>query len=562
MTDNQIDPTSTNLSNLPIFATGIPAANEPVKSKRRNPHFTAAALNENRGMQVSEPIETSEAALTQHDGQPAIVPAAAKATRQTKASSPRARYLRILEEKQRRRHLPWHRVDWAEVKALQGAVAAKIVSFQSANPRLPEEVYEVRGRDLIAKEVAVQSKAQYSGEVSALAPTGSRVWDSAYEALLIEAVFVSQFRLGRLQLLLDLEDIEDVMIHGYDNVYVRKRGGLIVAQPPVAESDEELVGMLQRIGQNNPEGSRTISEAYPMMNTSLPGGERLAAVMQPIEKRPNIVIRIHNLIDVTLQDMIQNETCTTAQAKLLTAAVLSGRNIVVAGLPAAGKTTFLRSLVNVLDPYEALVTIETERELHLDLMDDRHYIVMPWQAVEGDGELRADGSRVGDIGQAELVHQALRHSVTRLLVGEVRSKEIAAMFAASKAGAGSLSTVHARSADNAIERLARMFEQSAPGISSNIAYGEVAENVDFIVHLLHRPDGKGGKRRYIAEIAEIVSGERHGMSGWPVVNSLFKARSGEFTALPESMPSPETLQHLEDYGWDRHEHAAQTRGVA
>ncbi|WP_144662889.1 CpaF family protein [Paenarthrobacter nicotinovorans] len=528
MTGPSADPSALNLGSLPLFAE--PSAAEIPTGSRRNPHLAANTS----AMPPRTPAPAPRRAA-------AIPRAAASAAVPARTSPPRARFLQYQEEQRRRREMRWELLDWKDVKAIQSVVAERIANFTDKNQDVNAEAQEQHGRAIVAEEVLQQAKAGFE--------TGGVDWSIEYQELLREGVFIEQFRVGQLQLLLDVDGVEDIIIINDGRVFLRRSGGHIEERPPIASSDEELISMLQRIGSgNNVGGSRTIADTDPMMNMTLPGGERLAAVMPPIDKSVSINIRKHNLIDVTLEDLQRSRTLTEAHMELLTAAVKAGLNIVVAGKPAAGKTTFLRALCNVLDPDEPIVTIEDVRELHLDLMADRHRIIMPWQSVEGSGSRNPDGRRTGDIYLSDLLYQSLRHSVSRILVGEVRSREIVPMFEASRAGTGSLSTVHASSCAEAIDRLATLYQQAVLGTPPDIAYTEVGENVDLIVHLANKRV-EGNMHRYVTEIAEVHMGEMQGRR-WPVSRTIFKAARGSFHAAPADALREDTRELLAEHGFD------------
>ncbi|MFK4298154.1 pilus assembly protein CpaF [Arthrobacter sp. GAS37] len=536
-----------NLAGLPLFS---PDALEDDQAVVRNRHFLTAA-----GGDVPSPAAPPREAARGRRQATVLEP-----PRTTWKHSPREQYLAYLSEQKRRQDMRWTRLNWDHVALIQSLVADKLsgATPEAGMSRLITEdsasildaagraELEQRGRALISKEVADQTRAQFNA--------GTADWDDEYQELLREGVFISQFRLGRLQLLLDRQGVEDIIINGPANIWLRRTDGTLERiDDALADSNGELERMLQRYGQANTNGARTISSSSPMMNMTLPGGERLAAVMPPLDKNVSITIRKHNLIDIDMETLREAGTTTEAINAFLTAANKAGLNITIAGLPAAGKTTFLRALCNVLPPDEPIATIEDVRELHLDLMDNRHYLVLPWQSVEGAGAFRIDGTRQGDIGLADLVYQSLRHSVRRILVGEVRSKEILPMFEASRAGTGSLSTIHAEGADSTIHRMAKLYMKAQPGTDPAIAYEEVGDNLDIVVYVVNRYDPATGKRRRIvAEISEVTMGEKEGRR-WPVHKKIFAA-GATYQATPTGLHlSDRNAERLLEHGFNQHE---------
>ena len=183
-------------------------------------------------------------------------------------------------------------------------------------------------------------------------------------------------------------------------------------------------------------------------------------------------------------------------------------------------TTLVRALTNELDPMERIGTIETEYELHLHDMPERHKRIVAWEARPGSGERGPDGRAVGEITLDDLVFDSLRMNLSRLIVGEVRGREVLPMFKAMQSGAGSLSTTHAHSARAAIERLVTCAMEAGQHVTESFAYRQIAEHIDLIVQIELIDDShSGGKRsRYISEIIAIEPGE-HGL---PAVTDVFQ----------------------------------------
>ncbi len=196
-------------------------------------------------------------------------------------------------------------------------------------------------------------------------------------------------------------------------------------------------------------------------------------------------------------------------------------------------TTLVRALTNELDPMERIGTIETEYELHLHDMPERHRRIVAWEARPGSGERGADGRAIGEITLDDLVFDSLRMNLSRLIVGEVRGREVLPMFKAMQSGAGSLSTTHAHSARAAIERLVTCAMEAGQHVTESFAYRQIAEHIDLIVQIeLVDQSYAGGKRsRYISEIIAIEPGE-HGL---PAVTDVFQP-GDDGRAVPGTPP--------------------------
>lgn len=402
-------------------------------------------------------------------------------------------------------------VDWALLRTLRSEVAELLQRSLTDRPGMSEAdqraIAQTHALDVIKDRMAMIT-----------AEDGDRaVWSQELQHRMAKAIIDGLYGLGRFQPLVDDSRVENIDIYGCDSVWVKYAGGKKVKVAPITPTDEDLVEEIRMIATLQGESARPWSSAHPILSMDLPGGiGRLEATHPPISKRPKIVMRIHRFVDITLDDLVELGSLTPDMAELLKALVRGGRSGVVAGHPAAGKTTLLRGLSNEIDPLEEIITIEKERELHLDLMGDRHLIVTPLQYRPGLGERAADGSQPGEITLVNLLESALRLDAQRIIVGEVRGGEVDAMFQAMQAGMGSLSTLHAASASDAIERLADLALKSQSNASTEYAYRQIARHIDFIIQVakVRRPDGT--VKRMVTEIAQVGTVEGH-----PVAHPLF-----------------------------------------
>lgn len=403
-------------------------------------------------------------------------------------------------------------VDWALLGSLREEVGKLLERTILAQPGMTEEnqraAAQAHALDVIRDRMATIT-----------AETGdSSVWSPELQQRMAKAIIDGLYGLGRFQPLVDDARVENVDIYGCDNVWVKYAGGKKIKVAPITPTDEDLIDAVRSIATLQGEGARPWSSAHPILSMDLPGGiGRLEAIHPPIAKRPKIVMRIHRFIDITLEDLQQKESMTAEMAILLRAIIRAGCSVVVSGHPAAGKTTLVRALSNEIDPLEEIITIEKERELHLDLMSDRHPIVTPLQYRPGLGERAADGSQPGEVTLVNLLESSLRLDSQRIIVGEVRGGEVDAMFQAMQSGVGSLSTLHAASASDAIERLADLALKSQGNASTEYAYRQIARHIDFVVQVakVRMPDGT--VKRMVTEIAQVAPGE----GGHPVAHPIF-----------------------------------------
>ena len=275
------------------------------------------------------------------------------------------------------------------------------------------------------------------------------------EAELAEGIHAALYGVGRLQPLLDDPEVENIDINGYDSVFVGYANGEEKRFPPVAESDEELVELVQVLGAYSSITSRPFDTANPQLDLRLPDGSRLSAVMG-VCQRPSLSIRRARIQRASLDMLVENGSMSPELAGFLSAAVAARKNIMIAGATNAGKTTLLRALANEIPPSERLITVERALELGLGEFEDLHPNVVAFE------ERLPNSEGQGAIQMGELVRRSLRMNPSRVIVGEVLGDEIVTMLnAMSQGNDGSLSTIHANSSLEVFNRICTYAIQSA-----------------------------------------------------------------------------------------------------
>lgn len=552
--DNQPEPT--DFTTLPFFQNSVPATSDQPTSglSKAASHLTRAG----RKASQTEPLESGSAILpTGYVPAPSAPPAAAEDTAlidvavadessgaqgHTAAPLPPATdfvHAGTLEE---RSALPWD-----DVTEIRGEVSRMLAERLVDEPDLTEKQREAIARefidDLIRTRVDSQTRA---GQKDA-----ATRWDQRKQQAIRQAVLDGQFRLGRLQPLVDEDGVENIHINGHDDVWLSYSDGTTRRYPfKVAESDNDLTQEINFLATRTGEGARSFTASNPRLHLDLPGGARLAAIAAPVAQRPTVVIRIHRLVDVQLSDLAERGTLTTEAAAFLDAAVRAGVSVVTSGFPGAGKTTLLRALADCIPRDEKIVTIEMERELYLDQLGDRHPRVTSLEYRPGGGEPLADGSLPGEISLEDLVYDTLRLDTQRFVVGEVRGSEIVAMMQAMQSGVGSLSTLHAESADFAIDRLSALMLSRGANTTPVYAYRMIEQNIDLIVQITKFTDRQTGEmRRAITEISEILPGENMNDSR-PVTQTIFKYNKHSRQLELDTLPSPRLAEELAEADYD------------
>jgi Flp pilus assembly CpaF family ATPase len=338
------------------------------------------------------------------------------------------------------------------------------------------------------------------------------------------AVHAALFGVGRLQPLLDDTEVENIDINGCDQVFVGYSDGREVQVDPVAETDDELVELIQVLGAYSGLSSRPFDTANPQLDLRLPDGSRLSAVMD-VTRRPALSIRRARMGKVFVSDLVGNYTLTPELGSFLSAAVLARKNVMIAGATNAGKTTLLRALANVIPPFERLITVERALELGLDQFPELHPNVVAFE------ERLPNSEGLGAITMAELVRRSLRMNPSRVIVGEVLGDEIVTMLnAMSQGNDGSLSTIHANSSAEVFNRISTYALQARERLPVEASQMLVAGAIDFVVFVQRRNDfQRGGTlRRMVTSVREV-----NGVDGRVLSSEVF-AETGDGVALPHA----------------------------
>ena len=336
----------------------------------------------------------------------------------------------------------------------------------------------------------------------------------AEEEEIAAGIHAALYGVGRLQPLLDDLDIENIDINGYDQVFVQYSDGREERGLPIADSDDELVELVQVLGAYSGLTSRSFDSANPQLDLRLPDGSRLSAVMD-VCARPSISVRRARLSRVHLDDLVRFGSVTPEVAAFLSAAVRARKNVMIAGATNAGKTTLLRALANEIPPSERLITVERALELGLGEFADLHPNVVAFE------ERLPNSEGLGQITMGELVRRSLRMNPSRVIVGEVLGDEIVTMLnAMSQGNDGSLSTIHANSSIEVFNRISTYAIQSAERLPIEATMMLIAGAIDFVVFVQkHNDYEQGGRlRRFVASIREI-----NGVDGRVLSSEVFAA---------------------------------------
>ncbi len=216
----------------------------------------------------------------------------------------------------------------------------------------------------------------------------------------------------------------------------------------------------------------------PILNLRLPDGSRMAAMIPPIvNPRPLMTIRRFSAKNFILADLIETGMLTSEQASVLTTAVRDGKNILIAGATSTGKTTVANVLADAIPEHERILVIEDTAELR----------IRKPHVVSAESQLDTHRSQ---ITFDDLLRAVLRHRPDRIIVGEVRGPEARTLLDAMNTGhRGTLATIHASSAEEAIHRVATLVMRGSNGQSIDAIKDDVRRGIDLIVYI-HREQGK------------------------------------------------------------------------
>ncbi len=367
--------------------------------------------------------------------------------------------------------------------------------------------------DLRRRDVAGMSDAMLRAEAERLltqivADDGD-LPPGADRAALCRDVLDEAVGLGPLEALLAAPGITEIMVNRYDEIYV-ERDGRLWRHPAAFTSEQSVRWVIERIV--TPLGRR-IDESSPMVDARLPDGSRVHAIIPPVAlKGASLTIRKFPQRRPGMPDLLAAGSLSDAMAQFLALCVRMRKNLVVSGGTGSGKTTLLNILSNEIPDGERVVTIEDAAELRLN---HEHLVALEARPANQEGR--------GRIDIRELVRNALRMRPDRIVVGECRGAEAFDMLTAMNTGhEGSLTTLHANSARDALARLESMILMAGLDLPLAVVREHIAASIDIIVQQARLADG----RRVVTSVAEVTGME----SGRIQLQELFRhERTGGFT---------------------------------
>ena len=292
---------------------------------------------------------------------------------------------------------------------------------------------------------------------------------------------------GILEKYLSDPAINEIMVNGPWNIFI-ERNRMLECVDDAFFSEEELEGIIRMFASDV---HREINEAFPIVDARLPSGYRVNGVLKTVALNgPILTIRKFREKPIELPELIMNGSISSECADTMTKLVRSGYNIFRSGGTSSGKTTFLNALTASIDRDERVIIIEDSAELMITHIDNK--VHMECRSANSIGK--------GEVTMEQLIRTSLRMRPDRIIVGEVRGREVVDMVQAMNTGHdGSMSTGHGNSIRGMLNRLETMYMTDSQMSVASVR-NQIANAVDIFVHLRRDADG----RRRVCEVAELT----------------------------------------------------------
>ena len=389
---------------------------------------------------------------------------------------------------------------------------------------------------LLDKLPPEQVKSEISGLVPELLATFDQPLNREEHAALISDVMDELLGLGPIEPLLKDETVTDILVNGCDIVFV-ERAGVLERVKTRFQDERHLMRIIQKIVSAV---GRRIDESSPFVDARLADGSRVNAIVAPLALDGSLLsIRKFAKIPINMKKLVRLGSVPPPMATVLEAIVRARRNVLISGGTGSGKTTMLNAMSSFIDERERIVTIEDSAELQLQQTHVARLETRP-PNIEGRGE----------VSQRDLVKNALRMRPDRIIVGEVRAGEAFDMLQAMNTGHdGSMTTVHANTARDALSRVEQMIGMAGIDISPKSARAQIASAINVVLQVTRLSDGK----RRVRSLSEItgMEGETITMQDIFVFKSTGVGENGEVLGHFEATGiRPKFLQATAEFGID------------
>jgi pilus assembly protein CpaF len=384
----------------------------------------------------------------------------------------------------------WSNAKLGGVDAVARAAQAAIEGAGALRSRLHARLLDVLNLSLLERTPRDTLRQEIRGVVTQMLTEEKRLLTPFQTDRLIDDVLDEILGLGPLEPLLRDDTVGDILINTHDTIYI-ERGGRLELSDVQFQDTRHLVRILNKMVSAV---GRRIDESSPMVDARLADGSRVNAIIPPLAlDGPLVSIRKFSRSKISVDRLIEFGSISQDMARLLAGIVQARRNVLISGGTGSGKTTLLNALSGFIDPLERIITIEDSAELQLQQPHVGRLETRP-PNLEGTGE----------ITQRELLKNALRMRPDRIIVGEVRSGEAFDMLQAMNTGHdGSMTTVHANTARDALRRVEQMIGMAGLEISPRSVRQQIASAIEIVIQVERMDDG----RRRVVSISEVVGME-------------------------------------------------------
>jgi pilus assembly protein CpaF len=427
----------------------------------------------------------------------------------------------------------------ADVSAISQAPQFSAISidiYQNLKHELHQKLIEKLDLRTIEKLPREQLREELRGILSNLLQGTELPLNRQEREHMVEELLDEVTGLGPLEPLLRDQAISDILVNRFDTIYVEKFGKLELTQVRFRDN-EHLTQIINRIVARV---GRRVDDSSPMADARLADGSRVNAIIAPLALDGSVLsIRRFGGKPLRFKDMLGIGSITPDMVGFLGAAVKAKCNVLISGGTGTGKTTMLNALSSFIPEGERVITIEDAAELQLQ---QRHVVRLETRPpnIEGRGEVLA----------RDLVKNALRMRPDRIVIGECRGGEILDMLQAMNTGhEGSMTTVHANTARDALSRIEAMVGMGGVTMSEILVRQTISRAINLVVQLSRGTDGK----RRITSVSEITGMEGTVITQQDIFRFEQRGTDKEGKIIGEYRPTglrPKVMERIERYGID------------
>ncbi len=367
------------------------------------------------------------------------------------------------------------------------AARAASMRLDDIKTRIHQEILALMDWQRMESMAPERLRSELKALTENLIATQNLALNETERRLIIQAIQDEMLGLGPIEPLLSDPSVSDILVNGPFQVFAERRGK-IEATDVQFDNEAHLLRVIDRIVSRI---GRRVDEMSPMVDARLPDGSRVNAVIPPLSiDGPLLSIRRFAVVPFTVQDLIGFGALTVGMAELIQGLVKARVNLLVSGGTGSGKTTLLNVMSSSIPADERIITIEDAAELQLQ---QPHVVRMESRPPNIEGK--------GEISQRDLLRNSLRMRPDRIIMGEVRGAEVLDMLQAMNTGHdGSMTTIHANSARDALTRLEHMLGMAGLKAESRSIRQQISAALSVVIQVSRLSDGQ----RKVTSLQEIT----------------------------------------------------------